>query len=81
MKQLSVAIPKVYAAGEEAWEKWHIFFCDERVVPTGDKDSTLGAYKESLLKEVPALESQFVGINPDKNSKDALCGWRVALIA
>ncbi|OQV16984.1 putative 6-phosphogluconolactonase [Hypsibius exemplaris] len=70
VKQLTSAIPKVYSTGEEAWDKWHIFFCDERVVAVDDKESTFGAYKETLLKEVPALEAQFVGIDSEKTAEE-----------
>lgn len=44
------------------FSKWKIYFCDERVVPDDDADSTFGLYKRSLIQNeiVPLKEHQFV---------------------
>lgn len=44
------------------FDKWKIFFCDERMVPTDDPDSTLGLYKKDLVGKVNLKEDQFVTI-------------------
>uniref|UniRef100_A0A182JML0 6-phosphogluconolactonase n=1 Tax=Anopheles atroparvus TaxID=41427 RepID=A0A182JML0_ANOAO len=46
------------------FSKWQIFFCDERVVPATDKESTWGIFKRQLLEchdNVP--ESIFFPVN------------------
>ncbi|XP_023221208.1 6-phosphogluconolactonase-like [Centruroides sculpturatus] len=53
------------------WTKWRFFFCDERLVPFDDKESTYGLYKEELLGKVPITEEQFVTINPVLNVEAA----------
>lgn len=46
------------------WNKWKLFFCDERYVDDSDIDSTFGAYKDLLVKKVPQLKiDQFVKID------------------
>jgi len=53
------------------WKKWVFFFCDERVVPYDDKESTFGVYKQQVLNgTVPIKEDQFVVINPDLPAKE-----------
>lgn len=44
------------------FSKWRIFFCDERVVPFDDDDSTFGIYKKQLVGKVNLTEEQFVKI-------------------
>lgn len=51
------------------WSKWHFFFCDERLVPFDDKESTFGLYKGELLEKIPITEEQFITINPVLNVK------------
>ncbi|XP_014261791.1 6-phosphogluconolactonase [Cimex lectularius] len=53
------------------WDKWVVFFCDERVVPFQDADSTYGAYKKKLMGKVPLDEKNFVPINPNLTAEDA----------
>ncbi|XP_071518609.1 6-phosphogluconolactonase [Panulirus ornatus] len=48
-----------------AWEKWSLFFCDERLVSFADEDSTYKIYLEGLIGRTPLKEEQFVVINPD----------------
>src|SRR4029078_1204347 len=35
------------------WERWHVFFGDERQVPLNDPRSNFGTARESLLRHVP----------------------------
>ena len=46
------------------WAKWVFIFCDERVVPFDNMDSTFKIYKEKLIPLIPIREEQFVVINP-----------------
>jgi len=39
-------------------------FCDERVVPFDNIDSTFKIYKERLMPLIPIKEEQFIVINP-----------------
>lgn len=47
------------------WQNWRFFFCDERVVPFGDSESTFGLYKKNFLDKIPVTEDQFIKINPE----------------
>ncbi|GAV08881.1 hypothetical protein RvY_18507 [Ramazzottius varieornatus] len=69
-KQLTAAVPDIYPKGQEEWKKWHVFFCDERIVAFDDKESTYGDYKKNLIAKVPELESQFVVIDPSKDAEN-----------
>lgn len=40
------------------WDKWHIFFSDERTVTPDDPDSNYHMARESLLSNVPIPENQ-----------------------
>lgn len=53
------------------WEKWSLFFCDERLVPFTAEDSTYKIYREGLVEKTPLTEEQFVLINPDLDVADA----------
>ncbi|KAK9500426.1 hypothetical protein O3M35_001694 [Rhynocoris fuscipes] len=53
------------------WSKWILFFCDERIVPSDNPDSTFGTYKANLLDKVPLKESQFVCIDENLNAEEA----------
>lgn len=44
------------------FSKWKIFFCDERVVPINDPDSTFGQYKNALIGKTDLEEDNFVTI-------------------
>lgn len=47
------------------WSKWRFFFCDERVVPFDNGESTYGLYKTGLIGTVPITEDQFIKIDPE----------------
>lgn len=34
------------------WDKWIIYFCDERIVPLNDKESNFGLFEEKILKKL-----------------------------
>ncbi|PVD21642.1 hypothetical protein C0Q70_17441 [Pomacea canaliculata] len=46
------------------WDKWRVFFCDERYVPFDDPECTYTVYKNGLLSKVPALADYVYPINP-----------------
>lgn len=58
VKFLTTGLPKI----KTDFSKWKIFFCDERVVPVDNPDSTFGVYKKDLIGKVPLTEEQFVRI-------------------
>ncbi|XP_015586040.1 6-phosphogluconolactonase [Cephus cinctus] len=53
------------------WSKWKFFFCDERVVPYDNNESTFGAYKANLIEKIPITEDQFIKIDPYLSAEDA----------
>lgn len=53
------------------WSKWVLFFCDERVVPFDNGDSTYGQYKTKVMGTVPLTEEQFIKIDPDLHADEA----------
>uniref|UniRef100_A0A182YMH1 6-phosphogluconolactonase n=1 Tax=Anopheles stephensi TaxID=30069 RepID=A0A182YMH1_ANOST len=58
------------------FSKWQIFFCDERVVPVADKDSTFGIFKRDLLahcKNIP--ESVFFPVNTALDVNEAAADY------
>lgn len=58
VKFLTTGLPNI----KTDFSKWKIFFCDERVVPVDNPDSTFGVYKKDLIGKVPLTEEQFVRI-------------------
>ncbi|XP_018335347.1 6-phosphogluconolactonase [Agrilus planipennis] len=70
VKFLNEAIPKL----KTDLSKWKLFFCDERVVPEDDPESTFGTYKKNLIGKVNLKEDQFVrikqGVSADEAAKD-----------
>ncbi|KAK7082209.1 hypothetical protein SK128_011330 [Halocaridina rubra] len=56
---------------ETSWDKWSLFFCDERLVPFSDGDSTYKLYKAGLVGSTPLTEEQFVVINPELDVEEA----------
>ncbi|KAG7211502.1 hypothetical protein KM043_010771 [Ampulex compressa] len=53
------------------WSKWRFFFCDERIVPFDNGDSTYGAYKADLIGKVPVTEDQFIKIDTNLSAEEA----------
>ncbi|XP_078040608.1 6-phosphogluconolactonase [Augochlora pura] len=53
------------------WTKWYFFFCDERVVPFDNNDSTYGEYRAKLIGKIPVTEDQFIKINADLSAEEA----------
>ncbi|KAG8429174.1 hypothetical protein GDO86_007167, partial [Hymenochirus boettgeri] len=54
-------LPKTAALNTEGWR---VAFCDERLVPFSDPESTYGEYKRNLVPLGLISESQFVTIDP-----------------
>ncbi|CAD6208497.1 GSCOCG00010497001-RA-CDS [Cotesia congregata] len=53
------------------WSKWRFFFCDERIVPFDNEDSTYGQYKASLMGKIPITEDQFITIDTEHSAVEA----------
>jgi 6-phosphogluconolactonase len=47
------------------WDKWHIFYADERVVPLNDPDSNHALATSTLYTQVPIPRSNIHAIDPD----------------
>ncbi|XP_065221116.1 6-phosphogluconolactonase [Planococcus citri] len=67
VKQLSKGLPTL----NTDWSKWRFFFCDERVVPFDNADSTYGAYKKAFSGVIDISDDQFIKVNPDLETEDA----------
>ncbi|CAG9816408.1 unnamed protein product [Phaedon cochleariae] len=67
---LSKGLPKIKT---KDFSQWRIFFCDERLVPVDDADSTYGLYKRSLIDSgaVALKEEQFIQIKQGVSAEDA----------
>lgn len=52
-----------------SWPKWQFFFCDERLVPFDNNESTYGSYRRDLLPLLPITEEQFITVNPNLKGK------------
>ena len=46
------------------WDKWHVFFADERIVPLDHKDSNYLGCHEALFSKVPIPREQIYTIDP-----------------
>lgn len=57
---LTAALPAI----KTDFNKWKIFFCDERLVDENDADSTFGLYKKHLIDpaQIGLTEDQFVKV-------------------
>lgn len=58
LKFLTTSLPMV----KTDFSKWRVFFCDERLVPFDDAESTFGVYKKELVGKINLKEEQFVKI-------------------
>ena len=54
------------------WSQWRFFFCDERIVPFTNSESTYGVYKDNLMTKIPVSENQFVIVNPTLSGMQSL---------
>lgn len=58
------------------FSKWQIFFCDERVVPVTDKESTWGIFKRDLLANCDNIpESVFFPVNASLDVNEAAADY------
>ncbi|RGB31743.1 6-phosphogluconolactonase [Rhizophagus diaphanus] len=63
------SLPKLLAADLKnrqgiEWEKWEVFFCDERLVPLDHEDSNYSLCKKEFFDHVSIPEDQIYTINP-----------------
>ncbi|XP_050520590.1 6-phosphogluconolactonase isoform X1 [Daktulosphaira vitifoliae] len=56
---------------ETDWSKWRFFFCDERLVPFDDAESTYAQYRNKFIGHLPVTEDQFIKINPQLSVNEA----------
>lgn len=62
------------------FSKWKIFFCDERLVPFDDPESTYGLYKKKLIGLLPQLtEDNFVIVNTSLSAAEAAVDYEKKL--
>ncbi|XP_074035027.1 6-phosphogluconolactonase [Leptinotarsa decemlineata] len=66
---LSKGLPSI----KSDFTKWRIFFCDERLVPVDDAESTFGLYKRTLIDSgaVNLKPEQFVQIKQGVSADEA----------
>lgn len=66
---LVAGLPRV----KSNFAKWRIFFCDERLVPVDDPDSTFGVYKKQLVdtQVVNLKADQFVTVTQGVSAEEA----------
>ncbi|CAH0383438.1 unnamed protein product [Bemisia tabaci] len=65
------ALAKGLPGVKTEWSKWKIYFCDERIVPFDDTESTYGAYKKALDGVVPIKDDQYRKIDPKLSAEEA----------
>lgn len=53
------------------WDKWHVFFGDERGVPPDHKDSNFRMATEALLSKVPIPEAQVYRMEGERDANAA----------
>lgn len=53
------------------WDKWHVFFGDERTVPPDDVDSNFHMVQESLLSKVAIPEHQIYRMKGELEPKES----------
>ncbi|KAF3903752.1 6-phosphogluconolactonase [Dactylellina cionopaga] len=64
---LAQALLAEEATGQILWDKWQIFFADERAVPLDHEDSNYGLLKKELLDKLPegTLQPEVIPIDPE----------------
>lgn len=62
------------------WDKWHVFFADERVVPLSSADSNYRAAQEAFLSKVPIPAAQVHAIHEGLNARDAAVNYEGRLL-
>lgn len=62
------------------WARWRLFFCDERLVPVEDGDSTWGLYRSGLCGLTPLKEEQFLVVNTDLDPASAASDYQARLV-
>lgn len=72
---LATILPEV----KTDWKKWRFFFCDERLVPFENADSTFGCYNAQLTAKLGLKEDQFVVVNPSLSPPEAAKDYREKL--
>lgn len=55
-----------------AWERWHFFLGDERLVPPTDKDSNFGMARDALLDHVPVGAAQIHRVPTEAGDADTV---------
>lgn len=64
-------------AGKVQWDKWRVYFCDERIVPLDHADSNYGAFKAAVLDKLQTkvqvfpIDDSLVGGGPEEFKKIA----------
>lgn len=66
----NLASPELLNSTEIAWDKWEIFFADERAVPLDHPDSNYGLLKAELLDKIPASQPKPVVVPIDVEKLD-----------
>lgn len=62
------------------FEKWHVFWADERVVPHDHPDSNYKGAKDALLQGLPIPDSQIYAIAEGLNAKEAAVNYEGRLL-
>lgn len=67
--------------GTVQWDKFHIFFVDERNVPHDSPESNLKAVQDALLSKVPIPTSQVHGIAEGLSVREAAVNYEGRLVS
>ncbi|XP_077982926.1 6-phosphogluconolactonase-like [Glandiceps talaboti] len=67
-KFLSAGLPAMEGLD---WAKWRVFFCDERLVPFDNDDSTYKYFKENMFGKVSIPSDQIFIVDPSLSVEDA----------
>jgi len=76
-KFLCAGLPKI----DTDWARWRLFFCDERLVPAENPDSTWGVYKSGLLEVTPLTEEQFLTVDTSLPPAAAAADYQSKLLS